>query len=247
MKKIIIIAIILLNLVAFLSCAGDKKLTLNASFVELYAHDKHTITTNGSNVSFSSENPYIATVNSTTGVVTAMTIGKTSIKVTSDQGDAEVLVNVNQKYNTYVEPCTDFSKTKSQIISMYGNPDVSDSGGIAYVYDDKKHFGDMYFFSNSKLYASTAIINQDYAVELMNFLGERYWAIGSEDGQYVFANGSSIETITMGVVMSKMSGYKLYSVTYMPYTDDTRSIYEEFNVQQIVNSLDKEWLKQYKL
>lgn len=182
MKKLFTILCLCL---AFASCSKDEEtLSLNTTSVVLYAQEEHQIsTTNGTNVSFESENPYIATVNSTTGKVTAMTIGKTIIRVNSDQGSANVSVEVKPKYNTYTEPCTDFSKTKSQIISMYGTPDTETDDGIMYVHNKTKHFADMYLFDNT-LSSCAAVIPQDYAVEAAKFLLERYWIVGEEDGIY---------------------------------------------------------------
>ena len=90
------------------------------------------------------------------------------------------------------------------------------------------------------------MINQDDVLEATKFLLERYWPLGTEDGSYYFVNGASPETITMGVILSKMSGYKIYDVMYLPYTSFTRCIHNDFDMEQIINSLDKEWLEQYK-
>ena len=222
MKKILSVMLLCTLL---LSCSKDEKekLMINSTSVSLHSGDTHFITTsNGTNVTFESQNPYIALVNETTGEVTAMTIGTTIIDVYSDQGNAKVEVTVNKQYNTFTEPCKDFTKTRSQIISMYGEPDSETDSGIAYAYDDNVHIADMYIFKNNKIQSSTAIINQDYAIETMKFLLERYWTLGEEDGLYMFVNGHSKETITMAVVMSKMSGYKLYQVMYFPYSSNTR-------------------------
>ena len=85
-----------------LSCSKDEKekLMINSTSVSLHSGDTHFITTsNGTNVTFESQNPYIALVNETTGEVTAMTIGTTIIDVYSDQGNAKVEVTVNKKSN----------------------------------------------------------------------------------------------------------------------------------------------------
>lgn len=199
-------------------------LIVNTTSVTLNAGDTHLITTtNGTNVSFKSANPYVAQVNETTGKITAMTIGSTVINITSDQGNAQVLVVVTGKYFTYVEPCRDFSKTKSQILSMYGTPDSQTDTSLGYYHEnDKAHFADLYIFENNKLTTSTAVIYQDYAVDAMYFLAERYWAAGSQDGMYMFVNGYSKDNITMAVTLTKVSGYKLYYVIYMPYSSSTR-------------------------
>ena len=244
MKKIL--CLILLSTILF-SCSKDEpKLMVNTTSVSLYSGYTHLITTtNGTNVTFESQNPYIAIVNETTGEVTAMTIGSTIINVYSDQGNAKVEINVNKKYNTYTEPCTDFSKTMSQIIAMYGEPDSQTDNGIIYVHNKTKHFADMYFFDNT-LESSIAIIPQDYAVEAMKFLLERYLPIGTQDDMYIFANGTSPETVTMGVSMSKMSGYTLYQIIYIPYTSsNTRSIKSTISNIKIDTSI-LEKLSEYK-
>ena len=238
MKKIL--SLLLLSAMLF-SCSKDDepKLMVNTENVSLYSRDSHHITTtNGTNVKFKSQNPYIATVNETTGEVTAMTIGYTIIEVSSDQGRVQVGVTVKSKYNTFVEPCRDFTKTKSQIISMYGTPDSQTGNTIGYVYENgKAHLADMYTFENDRLSGSAAIIHQDYAVEAMYFLAERYLPIGSQDGMYMFVNGHSKDKITMAVTLTKVQGYKLYYVTYMPYTFDTRSCINNRNFDEKV--LDK--------
>lgn len=233
MKKIL--SLLLLS-VMFFSCSknDEPKLMVNTDNVTLYSGDTHYITTtNGTNVKFKSQNPYIATVNETTGEVTAMTIGYTIIEVSSDQGQVQVGVTVKKKYNTFVEPCKDFSKTKSQIISMYGTPDSQTESTIGYIYEnDNVHIADMYNFENDRLSGSIALIHQDYAVETMYFLAERYLPIGSQDGMYMFVNGNSKDNITMAVTLTKVQGYKLYYVIYMPYTMDTRSCLDNLNIDE---------------
>lgn len=239
MKKIFGLLLLLALLSLCLSCSENTTpLTLNTTSVSLYSGDEHMITSNGTNVSFKSRNPYIAGVNESTGKVIGRTIGKTIIDVTSDQGSAQLNIQVKPKYNTYVEPCIDFYQSKNYIISMFGTPDSETDEGIMYVYpDNKKHFADMYAFENNKLSVSYAIMHQDYAAEAMKFLGERYIPVGiSDGGAYVFANGISEETATMLVSMSKMSGYKFYMIIYMPSPSNTRCIFDNAYYQSMLSS-----------
>ena len=233
-----------------LSCSKDDPvLTLNALTATMFAHEEYQITTtNGTNVTFESKNPYVAKVDNM-GKVRSLTIGTAIIDVNSDQGKAQVLITVNPKYNTYTEPFRDFTKTKSQITSVYGTPDVETTNGIGYYYDNNNvHIADMYLFTNGILSSSTALINQDYAVDAMQFIGERYLPLDSSDGIYMFVNGTSKDNISIIVALTKMSGYKLYEVIYMPYKGDTRSILELHN-KDIKHRISKELelcLEEYK-
>ncbi|MBQ5720352.1 MAG: Ig-like domain-containing protein [Alistipes sp.] len=229
----------------------EPKFDVNTKSVSLYSGVEHFITTvNGTNVTFESDNPYIATVNKTSGKVTAMTIGTTMIRVRSDQGNASVMVTVNPMYNTYKEPYRKFHMNKSMILANCGTPDSETSNVLLYYYSSlDTHVADMYQFENDFLSCSAALINQDAATETMKFLLERYWPAGTQDGMYMFVNGASRETVTMGVTLTKMSGYKLYIVTYMPFTFtkyDTRSYYNELYVEDIIKNFDEELLEQYK-
>lgn len=207
----------------FASCSKTPALQLNSTDVTLFSGDEFTVTSpNGSNLKFKSRDRFIAAVNETTGKITAMTIGTTVIDVTSDQGTAQVNVTVKAKYHTFTEPCSDFTKTKADLIKMYGNPDSTTDSGISYMYSSGAKVMDIYLFgTNGKLSSSCAMINQDYLLETVKFLGERYIYAGQIDGVYVFANG--IDNITKGITMSKVSGYKLYQIIYLPYNDSKAS------------------------
>lgn len=233
MKKLFILtAVALFGAMGFVSCdllEDESGLTVNKTSVELYALDEYTITTNSDNATFTSENPYVAVVDKRTGEVTAMTIGKTVIKITSDKGDAKVKVTVKQKYSTYEEPCTEFGKTMSQITAKYGTPDVSEDNVIMYVHNKPKHTADVYLFENNKLYASGAIIPAAYAEEAAYFLLERYWAAGVEDDILIFMNSSSPETATMAVAISPMDE-DYFEILYIP-----ASVLTSVDSESIVN------------
>ena len=202
---------------AAISCSKEEiRLELNTTALTLFSGNEQTITSpNGTGLKFSSRNNYIATVNASTGKVKAVTIGETVIDVSSDQGSAEVKVYVRPRYSTYKEPCTDFGKTRSEIIAMLGAPTHESSTSIGYIYDSKVHPMDMYSFDdNDRLESSSAIIGEEYAIEAMEFLGERYLPVTVSGGIYYFANG--IENSTMVVMFGKMPGYKLYQIMYMP-------------------------------
>lgn len=214
-------------MLSFAGCEDTPQLNLNTNQIELYSTDEHLITSDGTNVRFSSQNPYIAAVNETTGVVTARTIGETVIDVIADQGSATLKVVVKPRYSLYNEPCTDFSKTKDDIIAMFGEPDTETSTGIAYLYATDSsciHISDMYLFESNKLSSSCALINESAALDLVKFLCERYIPVSMEGTTYYLVNGVDNESITKMVMVTKMTGYTVYQVIYAPYTNDTRAL-----------------------
>lgn len=231
MKRHIITTVLAIILLLLGGCKKEEiKLELNTTDVTLYSLDEHVITSpNGTNMSFSSRDRYIASVNTTTGKVTAMTIGQTVIDVQSDQGTAEVNVTVLPKYKTFDEPIHDFTKTKADIISKLGTPSATTSSGISYTYDSKVKPMDIYLFDSAgRLESATAMIGQDYITEALYFLAERYILAGEENDIVIFANG--IDRITMGVAVSKVKGYKLYQVMYIPYNDSKSLALPDFEI-----------------
>lgn len=223
MKRILLL--IFLYLVSISCSTGNDpefEFSIGASFISLSAGDVYQISTNGSSVQFESHNPYIATVNSA-GIITAVTIGQTTIMAYCNGKVASMIVDVKPMYNTYREPCTDFTFIKNDVIQKFGEPSSEIDGGILYMYNATKHFADIYLFdSKDRMYASSALINKAYYEETVKFLSERYISAGEINGQHLFFNGKSKNDITMGVSISKMSGYELYQVVYMPYTKEAR-------------------------
>lgn len=240
MKKLTIVLALLTTLVLG-GCSEEQQLNLNTTQVVLFSLDEHLITSDGTNVRFTSQNPYIAAVNETTGVVTARTIGETVIDVTADQGTASVRVVVKPKHNLYVEPCVDFTKTKSDILAMYGTPESETSTGVMYAHAtdvSSIHIGDIYLFDSSNtLTSACALINESAALELVEFLCERYMPVDIDGSTYYLVNGLSEETITMMVMVTPMSGYTINQVIYAPYNNTTRSFVELDLVSDVSSSL----------
>ena len=73
------------------------------------------------------------------------------------------------------------------------------------------------FDSSNKLISAAITISQDYAVQSMYFLSERYLPVTSKDGAYYFVNGITESTVDTIVSLSKITGYKVYMIVYLPY------------------------------
>jgi len=220
MKKYLSLLLVVVSL--FLSsCVKEevKKLILDKTSTQLYQSETSLITSNGTNVTYQTRNPYVATVNET-GEVTAHFVGETVIDVNADEGNAEFKVTVNGKYHTYDEPCHDWTKTKSQVFDMHPSLSFSPSGEywVATLDASKAMILEYKFDSSDRLVSSAISIHQDYALQAMYFLSERYLPVTEKDGYYLFINGLSTATATTSVAMTKMSGYKVYMIMYLPYT-----------------------------
>lgn len=197
---------------------GPKKLLLDKISTQLYQSETSLITSNGTNVTYQSRNPYVATVDDE-GLVTANFVGETIIDVKADEGKAEFKVTVNGKYHTFDEPCHDWTKTRSQVFAMHPTLSFSESGDywMAIVDDNRAMLLQYGFDSSNKLISAAITISQDYAVQSMYFLSERYLPVTSKDGAYYFVNGITESTVDTIVSLSKITGYKVYMIVYLPY------------------------------
>lgn len=218
MKQIFPLLIIIFAACLFSCTEKDISLTLDTNSVNMEFKNYYQLIANVTEAKYYSEDEYHATVDEN-GLITANRIGNTNIVVSSSKGSAKVKVIVRPCYNLYPEPCRDWTKTKSQIISQYGTPSSETSSGISYLTDSKIYPLIIYEFDqNNILKESSVTVNESYASTLAKFLEERYAYSGIFSQTYIFYNEIKKESITMSVLLSKISGYKLYLVRYVPYS-----------------------------
>ncbi len=223
------------------SCSKEtKKLILDKSSTQLYQLETSMITSNGTKVTYESRDPYVASVKET-GEVTANFVGETIIDVKADEGTAEFNVTVKGKYHTFNEPCHDWTKKRDEVFAMHPSLSFSISGDywIATVDESKAMLIEYKFDSSNKLESSAITIHQDYALDAMHFLAERYLPVTQRDGYYFFVNGLSTSTANTSVAMTKMSGYKVYMIMYLPYNGTKAGGIDSINIPQI--TLPKSW------
>lgn len=215
MKKIVIIIAAIL---ALLGCSKESALQLNTEDVVMYSLDEHFITSNGTNVSFSSENPYIASVNATTGKVTGMHIGETYINVVADQGSAKVKVTIKAKYHTITDPYINWGASRSDVLEKVNlAPDFEDDYEISYLYGDANdgdpHVATSYLFKSGVALRSVIVfINNHYYAEAVLHLAERFQYIGEKQDVIVFADAIEDKDIKTLISISKQSGH--YVIIY---------------------------------
>lgn len=204
------IAIIIAAIAVLVGCTKNMGLSLNTTEVDMYSLEEHVITTDGTNVKFSSQNPFVATVNETTGKITAMHIGKTKIDVTSDQGTNSVSVTVKPKYNIFKDPEIEWGISQYAVECRYGQPDEQDDEMMTYFFgnarDGDKHIGTAYSFKDDVLLSVLVIINNLYWSEAALHLAERFQYVGEQSDSYVYIDALDSSKAKTMVAMTKMSG-----------------------------------------
>lgn len=222
--KLFLVAFTLMQVFVFASCSSsdDDDSTIVTSSKELSLSHEQTsqITCSASNVTYESENKFVATV-STSGLVTANCIGQTYIKV---NGKRAVKVTVNPVNTYFVEPLYDFNLTKANVKSKLGTPYNETDNGLAYRSTSSRINAYAYLFDeNNKLKASSMMVKSTYLSSLMDFISERYLPLDyDEDTSTAYCvNGSSKETITMAVSVQVYNSSNI-QVKYYP-VDLTKS------------------------
>lgn len=206
MKKILFLATVILMIVG---CGEDEKreIVLNTNSISIYAGDTLRVTA-GERVEWKSDDVFVATV-SLSGVVIGKHVGKTTIKATSDGGQAACQVEVKPKYNTFTEPVLEFGAGKSVIKAKEKRTLVKDDAeGLSYSGENDAVTAVKYVFENEKLKTASVRISEDYMKEASKFLSERY-----ESFEKIFIN-NDIYRYTMGVVLTEATDYSL--IVYMP-------------------------------
>ena len=215
---------LIITIIAIAGCSKMGALKLNTTEVKMHSLDEHYITSDGTNVTFSSRDPFIATVNETTGQVTALHVGETYIDVFADEGKNKLKVTVSPLYNAITDPITSWGMSVKELKSKLGEPlaeenTAEESTYISYAYGNAnkgdKHIGTGYYFEKDRLDKVTIIINSDYRLEVVQHLAERWQYYGQEGGMYIFGDTMDIKEMKTYVSLCKMSG--LWCILYSQY------------------------------
>lgn len=166
--------------------APEDGLLLKDYLAILNATDTFRIVSNRTNVNYRSLNPYVADVDEY-GLVTANFVGEAIIEVLSEDGGAELRVNVEPRYSYCEEPTLDFSKTKKQIKDMYYYTcGYYDLGDLIVAPVDNYFYG--YLFDGDVL-ASICIFAKGVSyTRASGFLSERYYYLGTESEMDFYSN-----------------------------------------------------------
>lgn len=183
--------------------------------VNLNVDGEYQIVSNGTDVTYESLNPYVATVDYD-GTVTANFVGTAAVEVKANEGSHTFTVNVNSKYPKYKDPCLDFTKTESQIHAMYEDyyMGTDTEGGRYYRFANYYHVYD--FVGGTLKTAILLLPSVDFDI-VWEYLTERYYYYGyDEESNFVFF--TNFIDILVGLTPYSSSnfgaGYSIYHSAY---------------------------------
>lgn len=209
MKRIIPISCALFALLLS-SCQKSTPLTVDPSEIVLYSEGTKQITANPSDgVTFTSEDEFYAKVDAN-GLVTANRVGKTNIRVSSDNGTATIPVTVMSKYSLYpeLEPIVNSPvSTMTKILGSNYQQGTSSKGETTYTYANYNSYttGIVATFSNGVCSYIGVVIPTSNLTMFVDYLLERYAVAGMQNDYYFFLDHDKKVVITM----------TLYNLNYM--------------------------------
>lgn len=221
----------------FTSCGSDdegEKFSISESKLTLHFEETEQLSAT-TNVTWSSENEFVAIVNSN-GLVEGGHVGKTNIVATSTDGNsAKCEVEIVPVYSTYKEPYLEFGASKATVKSKETRKLYKEQTS-SLAYEGENSFVELVLYSfddNGKLKGASIALSLACASEVTKFLLERYQPAAVEDGVYLFINGNAGD-FNMGVALSVESSY--LAIVYLPSSSKGRSIEFE-NCKEELKSL----------
>lgn len=196
MRKLSFVLMVVLA-ISFMGCKKEKLITLSTTSTTLHHGETYQISAQCDNpISYTSANEYYAKVSSF-GKITAQYVGKTTIRLASEEDNRVFTVTVAPEYNLYPEPDIRFGETKASIISKLGTPDATTGGGIGYNnYSNAAPILMVLLDNNDCVQGYSVFVKTNYTSTLSNFLGERYVFLGYGDDTFMYQNGLTESTAT---------------------------------------------------
>lgn len=199
-----------------ISCEKEQNVVEEGKIV-LFSMEEYQINYDGGEVFWKSDNPMIASVNQS-GLVIALTVGKTDILAGSRVYEVEVI----PKYDDFIEPYHDWNAPR-EYLEKYMEEKCGD--GTIYaeesIYYDDTHLATYtYVFDerdNVKLFQiDTSLV---FAEIFTYWLTERYFLMGEKENVYYLVTSD----MDMAVMYGVNSSLGLTAIMF-PFTDDTRVV-----------------------
>ena len=229
-----------LAVVGICMTACQKRFGLTESSVTLHKDEKYTIGyENGTSLVFTSDNPYVASVDDE-GVVTANFVGTANVNVEASEGLEVLKVNVAPLYTVYEEPCLDFTLNRQEIHQIYISSYLGYNKQNVQFYEagQKKYAYGYKYDDNQKILGVYVFVRAAQLAEMQDFLGERYFYEGKSDDNYMYSNRTD-----MIVTFTKYEndpnfgfGYRVYYVP-IDWSNVVSSNSELFPARESSNSL----------
>ena len=234
MRRITIVLIAAIA-ISFMGCNKEKLITLSTTSTTLHHGETYQIPAECENpITYSSANQYHAKVSSS-GLVTAQYVGKTTIRLESEDDSKTFTVTVSPKSQLYPEPNIRFGETKSSVISKYGTPTTTNSGIGYNNYSTNAPILLVTLDGNDCVTGYALAVKSAYTSELADFLGERYATIGYDDDVSYYRNGLSASTSTMAVALT-LYNVNYWLVAYLPY--DSKGDINKIDMDALLKMLE---------
>ena len=177
------LAALFMAAVIFASCKEEEKspeITLEKDSVTLTSGGEFLINASSDyDLTYKSEDNYPATVDEK-GLVTARYVGETNIVVSNSENSKKVKITVEPKYDICEDLCQYLFKTKSQIVSKFGDNYTSNENDIFYK-DYTSYVSDLAFkIENDVVRSVLILVDKSYWPTLEGYLKERYVFAGKE-------------------------------------------------------------------
>ena len=198
-------AVIVAALVAAAGCRGEDPLTVAPESLTLHYGEKEMITTNAGRPVFSSEDDYHAAVDAA-GLVTAGKVGSTVIRVSAENGNAEVPVTVEPEYSLYPDIDRLIGATMDEVSSVFGpghNSAPSSGDGTMWGYTNWNRYASVAFlFEGGRVTYALVVVPTTYTQSLASHLRERYTVAGMLDDYFFLLNRDMSVIISLTVYSS---------------------------------------------
>lgn len=216
MRKLSFVLMVMLA-ISFTGCKKEKLITLSPTSTTLHHGETYQISAQCDNpITYSSANEYHAKVSSS-GKITAQYVGKTTIRLSSEDDNRVFTVTVSPQSNLYPEPNIRFGEEKSSVVSKYGTPNSTNNGSIGYNnYSINAPILLVLLDDNDCVTSYGVGVKSAYTTELADFLGERYDVIGYDDDVFYYRNGLNASTSTMAIALT-LQNVNYWLVAYLPY------------------------------
>lgn len=244
MKKFILMLAAALPMV-FTSCGDDNDdalLTLNQTSMNLTYDDEATLTASEKNCTWTSSNPFVATVDQD-GKVEAEHVGTAVITATKNGTTAKCEVTVTPKYNYFAMPCLKWDANqetvKADVKGLWLDAANSTATALQYWTNDQYAFPAYQYEFNSKggleLAELMTELTDKNLENLDDWLDQYYEDVTPENSKYIAEYAAGNQTLVLDFIEDAATGDLLaYGVTWVsPTAVATRSGMNVFDAAKV--------------
>ena len=189
MKRMLLFAVLAGIAAGTAGCKQQDAPKLDRQAVRLYVGDQVRITVDRP-VAWSAADDFYAAVDAD-GTVTARHVGTTTVTATADSGSAACTVEVQPRYNTFVEPLYELFGQPLSVLKKAETREILEENDTSIFYKGERPYiaKVQYRFDKGEdpvVFYANIFIEKSYKEEMRNFFFERYEYDGSNDCFYNF-------------------------------------------------------------